>query len=64
MDDVSMGSYIKTGMQKIKIVLIGDQGVGKTSIMSRFTNDKFDPTHIVINYYKSLQLELILHRNL
>ena len=28
--------------QIIKVVLIGESGVGKTSIISRFTHDKFD----------------------
>jgi Ras-related protein Rab-6A len=28
--------------QKIKFVLLGDQGVGKTSILSKFMFDTFD----------------------
>lgn len=27
---------------KIKIIFLGDQGVGKSSIMNRFINDKFE----------------------
>ncbi|KHJ43420.1 Ras family protein [Trichuris suis] len=28
-----------------KVVVAGDSGVGKTSFLDRFTNDRFDPTH-------------------
>jgi small GTP-binding protein len=30
----------------INIILLGDMGVGKTSILMRFRDDKFSPTHI------------------
>jgi len=30
-----------------KIVLLGDSGVGKSSIAQRFCNDKFDDNHDV-----------------
>ncbi len=30
------------GIQKIKLIAVGDSGVGKSSILTRFTNDKFD----------------------
>ena len=32
-------------MLKCKLVFIGDQGVGKSSIINRFIKDTFDPTH-------------------
>ena len=31
-----------TNRQKYKIVFLGDQGVGKSSIIDRFVNDNFD----------------------
>lgn len=34
------------GRGHIKAVLLGDMGVGKTSILMRFRDDKFSPTHI------------------
>ena len=32
-------------IQKFKIVFLGDQGVGKTSIINRFLNNNFDNTY-------------------
>jgi small GTP-binding protein len=32
-------------MLKFKLVFIGDQAVGKSSIITRFIKDQFDPTH-------------------
>jgi small GTP-binding protein len=32
-------------MLKCKLVFVGDQGVGKSSIINRFIKDQFDPTH-------------------
>ena len=34
--------YIKI-METIKVVLIGDSGLGKTSIIQRYVNDEYDP---------------------
>lgn len=33
-----------TGKIKIKIVLLGNQSVGKSSIIDKYANDKFDQT--------------------
>ena len=33
-----------TGKIKIKIVLLGNQSVGKSSIIDKYANDKFDET--------------------
>ena len=33
--------------QKIKIVFLGDQNVGKTCLLNRFMHDTFDESHIV-----------------
>jgi len=30
------------GIPKIKLIAVGDSGVGKSSILTRFTNDRFD----------------------
>jgi small GTP-binding protein len=32
-------------MMKFKLVFVGDQAVGKSSIITRFIKDQFDPTH-------------------
>ena len=37
----------KRDIQKTKIVFIGDQYVGKTSIINRFIKDTFDNSHNV-----------------
>ena len=44
--------YIKLAMNNpgkydysFKFILVGDTGVGKTSIISRFVENKFDPNH-------------------
>lgn len=31
-----------------KIIFLGDQGVGKSAILNRFANDKFEPSYQVI----------------
>ena len=46
--------------QKFRIVFLGDQGVGKSSIIERYTNNKFDETHNVISCLHSRLLELTL----
>lgn len=35
-------------LAKYKLVFLGDQSVGKTSIITRFMYDKFDTTYQVI----------------
>ena len=30
-------------METIKVILIGDSGVGKTSIIQSYVNDEYDP---------------------
>lgn len=32
-------------MMKFKLVFVGDQAVGKSSIITRFIKDQFDPAH-------------------
>jgi small GTP-binding protein len=32
-------------MHKFKLVFIGEQAVGKSSVITRFIKDQFDPTH-------------------
>jgi GTPase SAR1 family protein len=35
---------------KFKIIFLGDQGVGKSAILNRFANDKFEPNYQVYLY--------------
>jgi GTPase SAR1 family protein len=37
----------KATVVKFKIVFVGDQGVGKSSIISRFIKNEFDQSHNV-----------------
>lgn len=41
---IKMNSY-QDDTPKFKVIFIGDQGVGKSSIMNRFIQDKFDPSY-------------------
>lgn len=39
-----------SALAKYKLVFLGDQSVGKTSIITRFMYDKFDNTYQVIRF--------------
>jgi GTPase SAR1 family protein len=43
----SSSSFTVGGKIKYKIVLLGDQHVGKSSIIDRFINDKFEESYNV-----------------
>lgn len=49
-DQISFSSN-RNSMQKFKVVLVGDQNVGKSSIIGRYIRNEFDPT-------KNVQLTL------
>jgi len=42
-DQISFSSN-RNSMQKFKVVLVGDQNVGKSSIIARYIRNEFDPT--------------------
>ena len=42
-DQISFSSN-RNSIQKFKIVLVGDQNVGKSSIIARYIKNEFDPT--------------------
>ena len=42
-DNLSFSSN-RSSIQKFKIVLVGDQNVGKSSIIARYIRNEFDPT--------------------
>jgi GTPase SAR1 family protein len=42
-DNISFSSN-RSSIQKFKIVLVGDQNVGKSSIIARYIRNEFDPT--------------------
>lgn len=42
-DQISFSSN-RNSMQKFKVVLVGDQNVGKSSIIGRYIRNEFDPT--------------------
>jgi len=45
--------------QKYKIVLLGDQSVGKTSIINRFIFDTFDgKDHVLLNLHSSIYITI------
>lgn len=44
---MSLSSSTVGGKIKFKIVLLGDQHVGKTSIIERFINDRFENSYDV-----------------
>ena len=44
---MSISSFTVKGKTKVKAVLLGDQNVGKTSIIERYINDKFEESQNV-----------------
>lgn len=46
-DSISFSSN-RNSIQKFKIVLVGDQNVGKSSIIARYIRNEFDPTKNVL----------------
>ena len=45
---MSLASSTVGGKTKYKVVLLGDQMVGKTSIIDRFINDRFENSYSVL----------------
>jgi len=52
-DSISFSSN-RNSIQKYKIVLVGDQNVGKSSIIARYIRNEFDPTKNVVMVRVSL----------
>lgn len=46
------GNFIKTPTTKVKLLMLGDSGVGKSSILNRFVEEKFSP-----NFFTTLGVE-------
>lgn len=44
---------------KLRVVFLGDQGVGKSSIIDRYTTERYEETHSVHILASSPQLESI-----
>ena len=44
---MSLTSKSNRNAEKFRIVFLGDMGVGKTSIIEKYTTDRFDETHNV-----------------
>lgn len=44
---MSLSSSTASSKTKYKVVLLGDQQVGKTSIIDRFINDRFETSYNV-----------------
>jgi len=54
-DNISFSSN-RSSIQKFKIVLVGDQNVGKSSIIARYIRNEFDPTKNVNHSIQSQPL--------
>lgn len=46
-----------SALAKYKLVFLGDQSVGKTSIITRFMYDKFDNTYQVIRFFSIMDTD-------
>ena len=53
-DQISFSSN-RNSIQKFKVVLVGDQNVGKSSIIARYIRNEFDPTKNVIDVHNNSQ---------
>lgn len=45
-----MSENYSFSLRKFKLVFLGEQSVGKTSLITRFMYDQFDNTYQVSNY--------------
>ena len=59
-DQISFSSN-RNAMQKFKVVLVGDQNVGKSSIIARYIRNEFDPTKNVSKFKFSQPSASILY---
>ncbi len=60
MDDEHYSKKIK--IKDIKVILLGDTGVGKTCIINRYINNKFD-SNIENTVYSSFSTKEVIKNN-
>jgi GTPase SAR1 family protein len=54
-----MAPAVVSALAKYKLVFLGDQSVGKTSIITRFMYDKFDTTYQVTATANRIHISIV-----